>query len=242
MEYRLTIPSNVSFRFDLQTNRGTGGISEIALTINSDTFATLTTDPTDITVENSASTEVGSKVGSNWRVGDSTAVVKNSAGTTIATESIPAEVSENITIADTTATAKNSANTTIGTATQIAGVATTVTVADITKTDSDGTTSSVPAGVNVTCTPQVKSLTAYFNIHAVSTTSDLITVDANNLLAGTYTATANDGSSGTITFSINGGAYAAFSNPTTLALGDTIRIQRTVTTADGWVTLTGTYV
>jgi hypothetical protein len=183
VEYRLTIPQPISFRFDLQTNRGTdsGGISEIELTINGSAFETLTESPSNIVVENSLGTTLGSKVGTDWQI------------------------------------------------------------ADITVTDSDGTTSSVAAGVNVTCTPQVKSLTAYFNIHAISSTTDLITVDANNLLAGTYTATTDDGASGTITFSINGAAYAAFTNPTTLALTDTIRIQRTVTTADGWVKLTGTY-
>jgi len=235
VEYRVTIPSTVSFRFDLQTNRGTGGggISEIDLTINSAAFTTLTTDPSDITVENTASSEVGSKVGSNWQIGDSTAVIKNSAGTTIHTESIPAEVSENITIADTTATAKNSANTTIGTAAQVAGVNTTVTVADITVTDSDGSTSSVPAGVNVTCTPQVYSIKAVFPLGLNFT--DTFTIDSDS--AATYTSTTNDGSSGTITISINAGAYAAFVNPTTLAVNDTIKFQRTTTTAAGWVKL-----
>jgi hypothetical protein len=64
-------------------------------------------------------------------------------------------------------------------------------------------------------------------------------VDADS--AGTYTAITDDGSSGTITVSINGGAFGAFSNPTTLVATNTIAVKRTTFSAAGWVKLTGTY-
>lgn len=217
-----------------------GGDSEIDLTINNSIFSTLTESPSNVVVENTVLTQVGSKVGNNWRVTDSTAIVKNSAGTTIATENIPAEVSEEIVIADTIATAKNSANTTLATATQVAGVATTVTVLDITVTDSDESTYSHPAGENVVCTPQIKSLTSNFYFEATDDLSPLITIVTAT--AGTYTAIADDGASGTITVDIDGAGFGAFVNPTTLTVGQTFQVKRTITTAAGSVTLTGTYV
>jgi len=67
----------------------------------------------------------------------------------------------------------------------------------------------------------------------------ILTIDADN--AGTYTAITDDGSSGTITVDINGGGYAAFVNPTVLAVSDTIKFKRTVTTALGFAKISGTY-
>jgi hypothetical protein len=64
-------------------------------------------------------------------------------------------------------------------------------------------------------------------------------VDADS--AGTYTTITDDGGSGTITVSINGGAFGAFSNPTTLVATNTIAVKRTTYSAAGWVKITGTY-
>lgn len=65
----------------------------------------------------------------------------------------------------------------------------------------------------------------------------ILTIDP--LLAGIYTAFTNDGSSGTLTISKNGGSYAAFSSPYVLEVGDTIQVQRTTDTADGYFKLSG---
>jgi len=70
-------------------------------------------------------------------------------------------------------------------------------------------------------------------------TMETLTIDSDS--AGVYTATTNDGSSGTITFNKNGGGYVAFSNPLTLVATDTLIIKRTITTAAGWVKISGTY-
>ena len=71
-------------------------------------------------------------------------------------------------------------------------------------------------------------------------TMETLTIDADT--AGTYTLQTDDGASGTITLDINGGGAAAFVNPTTLAIGDTVVTARTVTTGAGWYKISGTYV
>ena len=68
---------------------------------------------------------------------------------------------------------------------------------------------------------------------------EIFTIDADT--AGTYTSITDDGSSGTITIDYNSGGYAAFSSPLVLAVGDTINVARTISTASGWFKLKGTY-
>ena len=58
---------------------------------------------------------------------------------------------------------------------------------------------------------------------------------------GTYTVITDDGSSGDITFSVNGGAFAAFSSPFVLQVGDELNVNRTINTGAGWYEITGTY-
>ena len=111
---------------------------------------------------------------------------------------------------------------------------------NITVTDSDGTTSSVPSVQNVVCTPQVKSLFIKFGFEATDDETGTLTIDADN--AGTFTSTSDDGSSGDITYNVNGGGFAAFVNPTVLAVSDTIAAKRTITTGGGYAKITGTYV
>ena len=111
---------------------------------------------------------------------------------------------------------------------------------NITFTDSDGTTSSVPSVQDVTCTAQVKDLFIKFGFEATNDETGVLTIDADN--AGTFTATSDDGASGTITYNVNGGGFAAFVNPTVLAVADTIAAKRTITTGAGFAKITGTYV
>lgn len=118
-------------------------------------------------------------------------------------------------------------------------VDTTYTAADITVTDSDGSTFTAPANEDVTCTPSTNDTFLRFVFASGVADMPQITIDSDS--AGTYTTDSDDGSSGTITISINGGAYGAFSPPLVLADTDTIDVRRTVTTADGFYKLTGTF-
>lgn len=85
----------------------------------------------------------------------------------------------------------------------------------------------------------VQDLQLKFYFQSGNDVSATETIDADS--AGTLTAISDDGGSGTITISINGGAFGAFSNPTTLVATDTIQVKRTTTTSAGWVKITGTY-
>ena len=111
---------------------------------------------------------------------------------------------------------------------------------NITKTDSDGVATSIPSMENVTCTPQVKDLFIKFGFLISTDETGTLTIDADN--AGTFTSTSDDGSSGTITYNVNGAGFAAFSNPTALAIGNTIAAKRTTDSAAGFAKITGTYV
>jgi len=112
--------------------------------------------------------------------------------------------------------------------------------ADATITDGLSTI-SVPSGGAYTCTSGgAKDLFLKAVFATTTNTMETLIIDADN--AGTYTSITDDGSSGTITLNINGGGFAAFVNPTVLAVSDTVVIKRTVATALGFVKLTGTYV
>ena len=67
-----------------------------------------------------------------------------------------------------------------------------------------------------------------------------LTIDADS--AGTYTSITSDAPSGAITISKNGGAYAAFSSPLVLAIGNTIIVKRATAGALGYFKIIGTYV
>ena len=115
-----------------------------------------------------------------------------------------------------------------------------VTLPNITKTDSDGVATSIPSMENVTCTPQVKDLFIKFGFLISTKETGTLTIDTDN--EGTFTSTSDDGSSGTITYNVNGAGFAAFSNPTALAIGNTIAAKRTTDSAAGFAKITGTYV
>lgn len=116
----------------------------------------------------------------------------------------------------------------------------TYTAPDITLTEVDSSTTTYPANKNISCDASLcpKTVELYFAFTASTDTSALAT---NGGTTWTLTAISDDGSSGTITVSVNGGAYAAFSNPTTITNAQTIQVKRTTTTAAGWVLITGTY-
>ena len=87
---------------------------DVDIEINGIPFDTIAAPATiDIPVINTVPIPVGTITGTDVIVGDSSAVIKNSAGTTIKTEAIPAEVIENITINDSTAVIKDSIGTTL---------------------------------------------------------------------------------------------------------------------------------
>jgi len=79
----------------------------------------------NVVVKNVAGSLVGSLIGGEWIVPnaitcvDSTAVIKDSAGTTLKSQAIPSGATADITINDSTAIVKNSTNTTIASATDI---------------------------------------------------------------------------------------------------------------------------
>lgn len=66
-----------------------------------------------------------------------------------------------------------------------------------------------------------------------------LTIDADT--AGTYESLTSDGASGTFTIDLNGGGDVAFSFPLVLSIGDTIIVKRSISVADGWFKITGTY-
>ena len=171
---------------------------------------------------------------------DATAVLKDTANNTILTEPIPSGTTENITAPDGTINLVNTDGDPISTQIVRSNQTKSVTLANVAWTDSDGSAESTPYTDAVVCTPQVKSLFSKFTWESGDDTTSLVTIDADS--AGTYTSETTDGASGTITYSKNGGAYAAFSNPTTYANGDTLAVKRTVTTSLGWVKISGTYV
>lgn len=143
-------------------------------------------------------------------------------------------------IANSQVVIKNSLNAIIATQAVAAEASADYALADVAWTNSDGSAETTPYGNAIVCDAQVKSLFSKFTWESGDDTTSTVTIDADS--AGTYTSETTDGSSGTITYSLNGGAYAAFVNPTTYANGDTLAVKRTVTTALGWAKISGTYV
>jgi len=234
------------------------------ITINGVDYGSVISGGTeDIAVVDGSGTPVGSLVSGNWVVTAScpnaTAVLKDSAGTTISTTSIASGASSNITAPDGSAVLKNTLNTTLSTTSILSNGSSNITAPDSTITINSASFSPYPSGATSNIVvkdtlgsavgskvgsewivPQEdKTLIFEFNFQ-ISTTDITATVTAD--MAGTFTATTNDGSSGTITFSKNGGAFAAFSSPLVLATSDTIAVKRTISTALGWVKINGTYV
>ena len=219
------------------------------LTANTATFTTVASGGTlDIQVHDTADANVGTVAStSEIEIGNSSnevngvdiaeptvaegthnQVIQNSAATPVGTAANPSVISDAII---------SNSNSSYSVSVVAQG---SLTIPNITFIDSDGASSSVPSVEDITCTPQIKSVFIKFGFLAANGETGALTIDADN--AGTFTSTADDGGSGTITYDVNGGGFATFSNPTALAIGDTIAAKRTTTTSDGYTKITGTYV
>lgn len=138
------VPSAISLVGNtLELTVSSSGGGDVDVEINGVLYDTITAPATvDVPVINSASTPVGTVVGINVEIGNSTAVIKNSAGTTLKSEAIPAEVSENITVNNSTVNVRKSDATLISAVTVLAEGTTSYNVADSTAVikNSAGTT------------------------------------------------------------------------------------------------------
>jgi PKD repeat protein len=82
---------------------------------------------------------IGSKQGQYWRIGDSTAVIKDSANNTLKSEAIKATETENIVVNDSVAVIKNSAGTTLKSENILAEATENITINDSSVENSDAT-------------------------------------------------------------------------------------------------------
>lgn len=112
------------------------------VTVNNTSFTDVESGSmVDVVVANTDGTKVGSENAGVWEVPDATAVLKNSAGTTLDTEEIPSGGSEDIVVADAGAQLKDSAGTNIGGVEAIpSGVTENITAPDGTVKTTDGGT------------------------------------------------------------------------------------------------------
>ena len=112
------------------------------VTVNNTSFTDVESGSmVDVVVANTDGTKVGSENAVVWEVPDATAVLKNSAGTTLDTELIPSGVSEDVIAPDATVQLKDSAGTNIGTPVAVpSGVSQNITAPDGTVRTTDGLT------------------------------------------------------------------------------------------------------
>jgi hypothetical protein len=82
---------------------------------------------------------IGSKQGQYWRIGDSTAVIKDSANNTLKSEAIKATETENIVVNDSVAVIKNSVGTTLKSENILAEATENITINDSSVENSDAT-------------------------------------------------------------------------------------------------------
>jgi hypothetical protein len=82
---------------------------------------------------------IGSKQGQYWRIGDSTAVIKDSANNTLKSEAIMATETENIVVNDSVAVIKNSVGTTLKSENILAQASENITINDSSVENSDAT-------------------------------------------------------------------------------------------------------
>jgi hypothetical protein len=82
---------------------------------------------------------IGSKQGQYWRIGDSTAVIKDSANNTLKSEAIKATETENIVVNDSVAVIKNSVGTTLKSENILAEATENITINDSSIENSDAT-------------------------------------------------------------------------------------------------------
>jgi len=217
------------------------GCLDATVNVNGNLFDTVASGGTlNVPVKNTDGDAVGSIVAGEVIAPDATADVYDTAANLIANISGASGTNGSLIIPNSPVSVRNSLNNQIASGSVLSVTGGNVSVSDVNNVDSDGSVVPTPAGVVFTCTTQVKSLFSKFTWESGDDTTSTVTIDADS--AGTYISETTDGASGTITYSKNGGAYAAFVNPTTYSNGDTLAVKRTITTSLGWVKITGTYV
>lgn len=222
---------SVTAEFHLQQ---VGNCADATVNVNSNLFDTVASGGTlDIDVVDTTDVDVGTIAGGKVNIANS--LIKDSAGSTL--YSVRAQQPQ--TINDSIATLKDSAGNVLSTTNLKAQEAKDIPAPDGVVSRDGVFYANVESGgaLNVI---SAKDLFLVFDFETGDDETYVHEITADS--AGTFTSLSQDGASGTITISINGGAYAAFVNPTALANGDTIQVKRTTTAADGFVKLTGTYV
>ena len=140
--------------------------------------------------------------------------------------------------ADASYNVVNSTPTVLASGTIASGASADIPIPDITFTDSNGTVSSVPAGVDIVASAQIKDLFWELNFNG---TDDVIFIPATVNNVGTLTS--GTGSNvGTITVSTDGVTYGALSFPFTPVAATIYYFKRSTVTVTGSYTMTGTYV
>jgi hypothetical protein len=120
--------------------------------------------------------QIGSKQGQYWRIGDSTAVIKDSANNTLKSEAIMATETENIVVNDSVAVIKNSVGTTLKSENILAQASENITINDSSVENSDASYS-----VNVLAEGSLTLPDSQININGVDS-GDVIsvkTIDVN---------------------------------------------------------------
>ena len=253
-EYLVTSAGEDCFKVDIKPANDPSLANIDIIPVSCDPATAVLKNTSGVTI---STTSIASGASQDIEAPDATAVIKNSDGATLDTEAIPSGDSEDIIVGNSNVNKSDGTLIAAVPATQNYNVADSrvsnsddsydvdvkatdsLGLPDIQVTDSDGSTGAFPAVKDVVCTPSAKDATIVFNpIEIGDDTSGEFT---NSGTALTLTAISDDGGSGTITVSVNGGAYAAFVNPTLVANGETLQVRRTTTTGVGTVTLTGTY-
>lgn len=218
--------------------KDTGGATLSTTPVPPATSVNITAPDALVQLKDSAGSNIGSI--NHYRSGSLANIVtapdgqvqpRDSGGTAIgAPVTVRSAGTSDATIPDASVQIKDSAGTDIGSPWPVlAADSVDLFVPDSTITLPDGQTKSVKA-----TQPYTVPLTAplKFSFSPYDQGSDLWTVTADE--AGNYNAYTQDGGSGTITYSKNGGAFVALSGTITLAVGDTIQVNRTTITAAGW--------
>ena len=157
------------------------------ITINGVAYGSIASGGTeDISVVNTLGVPVGSLVSGNWVVtasgGDATAVLKNSAGTTLSTTTIPSGTSANITVTDSIAVLKNTANTTLDTVSILAQDTENIVLDDFNVEVEDSLGSVILTDSYLAYSLNTLNLTALSNANVVIGSGTSITISATTPL------------------------------------------------------------
>jgi hypothetical protein len=238
--------------YDIVVNQGGG---DATININGVLWDVIAAGETEniIVRQSSGSTQVGSKQGQYYRIGDSDITLEDALGTVLSTTNVKAE--DDATIIAPNARVSNSddtydVNVASGGDLELPDEAITVnSTAFITKPsvkdqdillkDVSGTTITPVSlsGDTITILDVVKDVFIKGIFKASEAQMQSLTIDSDN--AGTFTTLTQDGSSGTITFEINSTPATL---PFTLSASDVLDVFRTTGTSLGNYKISGTYV